>query len=443
MAADAAPEGLDGIRTWLEAFSEWLLRPYLTSLNTRRFSREHKVVNDLIWQTVSISPFETVFLDSPIVQRLRRIRQLGVVHWVYPNAVHSRFEHSIGALHQVSQLCRAINSDEELVPESFRKLLRLTALCHDLGHGVMSHVSENALRNRQDVRRLERQFARQFGEENANLSEIAAYYMIGSPAFGELLKAAQEITGEHDLPDHALEKMQRCVVGQVISDELPLIHELISGPFDADKLDYLPRDAHICGVPVVTDIPRLTEKVKGIRIREDELPPRVAQKVQGGKVSYLMMGIALSGGRTLDELILGRTLLFDKIYRHHKVRAVEAMVASILLQTAEILSPIPALAGYCLVDEELLDLSEERLRTLAGRDLTQREAGLVRVAADIAGRLGQRNLFARCFSFSKTMPLDPYSADAAQRTGLERLQREAANYVERAKCQGSRKSGQS
>ena len=111
-------------------------------------------------------------------------------------------------------------------------------------------------------------------------------------------------------------------------------------------------------------------------------------------------------------------------------------MASILLQTADILAATPAMAGYCLVDEQLLDLSEVGLAVIAGRTLNEEEAARARIAADLAGRLRQRNLFVRCFSFSKTMPLDPYSADAAQRTGLERLQREAANHVERAKLVG-------
>ena len=125
------------------------------------------------------------------------------------------------------------------------RLLRLIALCHDIGQGVMSHVSENALRNLEEVEQIRLDFVDEVEIERTKISEIAAYYMVGSPAFQKLLKLGQELTNTHDLPTDAINLIQKAIVSHQISDEIPLLHELISGPFDADKLDYMPRDAHM------------------------------------------------------------------------------------------------------------------------------------------------------------------------------------------------------
>ena len=108
--------------------------------------RSPKEFNDPVWGTIVVEPFEVCLIDSPLVQRLRSIRQLGVVHLIYPSALHTRFEHVMGSAHLVGSLIGAINghAPREVVSPALRNTMRLAALCHDLGHGVMSHVSENA-----------------------------------------------------------------------------------------------------------------------------------------------------------------------------------------------------------------------------------------------------------------------------------------------------------
>ena len=167
--------------------------------------------------------------------------------------------------------------------------------------------------------------------------EIAAYYILGSPSVRRLLSSPGDHGGA-DFPPRPIELIQRAIVGKPISDSIPLLHEFISGPFDADKLDYMPRDATLAGVPVVTDIGRLVQKVRAVRVTQADLPSAVASRVTAGLPSYTITGVAMSGGHTLDELMLGRTLLFDKIYRHHKARAAEAMIALIIKQLIDIVA---------------------------------------------------------------------------------------------------------
>ena len=106
----------------------------------RNFHR--KEINDALWGTIGLTPAEVVLLDSPLLQRLRYVRQLGVVHWVYPGAGHTRFEHTIGVLFQVQHLMTALNAQAAtasapsapLIDTGWMQLMRLCALMHDVGH---------------------------------------------------------------------------------------------------------------------------------------------------------------------------------------------------------------------------------------------------------------------------------------------------------------------
>jgi HD superfamily phosphohydrolase len=423
---------LTEFRDLLEGWTGRQLERYVATLEATSPHPAPKEFNDPIWGTILLRPAEVLVLDSPLLQRLRTIAQLGVVHFVYSPAGHSRLEHTLGVVHQVDRLVASLNEhfdgDGAAVNGERLNLLRLTALCHDIGHGALSHVSENALKGFEQIEDIALEFADEVNAESVPLSEIAAYYMIGSPTFTELLDTVQLLVPTHGLPTtrETVRLMQQAIIGQPICDEIPLLHELISGPFDADKLDYMTRDAHMAGVPVVTDIPRLVQKVRAVRVPPDKLRSEIAETVEA-RDGYVVTGIAFSGGRTVDELILGRTLQQDKLYRHHKVRAIEAMVASIYRQLAEIEPDSTPMLPYVLRDSDFTTLDERRIADVIRRDLAEKDGCPARVAVDLADRLRRRDLFVRAYAFQLGMPLDPYRADADHFAGLERLARESGN----------------
>lgn len=428
---------LEQKRGIFESFAETCLRPYISSIATKRKKYNYKIFNDPVWHSILLYAIEIIVLDSPLLQRLRRIRQLGVAHLVYPGAEHTRFQHSIGAAHQVAQLIASINASStssfvppvECITRPQIKLLRMAALCHDIGQGVMSHVSENALESEYDVQSFKLAFTDKVGSgiEEPKLSEIAAYYLIGSPAFRELLKVARELSDDSEFPQDAANSMQNVVIGLSYWDDFPLLHEIITGPFDADKLDYMTRDAFMSGVPVVVDIPRLVQKVRAVRLLQNELPPTVKPKVKGGLPNYSFVGIDLSGGRTLDELMIGRSLLFDKIYRHQKVRAAEVMVQSLLSRLKKLSGKDPVLIAYWLTDEELMNINENAICSLVERELTAEDKVDVSIACDIAGRLRDRRLLVRCLAVASSMPYDAYAETEEHKTGLGKLLHEMRN----------------
>ncbi|MFN8612437.1 MAG: HD domain-containing protein [Vulcanimicrobiota bacterium] len=378
-------------------------------------------------------------MDSPLLQRLRRIRQLGVVHWVYPTAGHSRLEHTLGVVHQVQRVADALNhtvdgDQAKGVPKEWTNILRLSALLHDIGHGLMSHVVENALRFHVPTEALLGEIADDFERiyegavfESVKLSEAAAFYMIGSQAFKELFG---ELRGKfsYHLPvastEEAVELIRRAVLGQKICEKRILLHEIINGPYDADKLDYMRRDAKMCGLPIVTDIERLIRKLQIVDVPEGKLPERLAKLVQGGSgQTYHVTAIAPSGAQVLDEMMLGRALLSDKVYRHQKVRAIELMVTKmfsllvgLLVEESEIASLILALEDHLFVDFEWDAISRVLGSERAGSD------SQVSLLKNLAERIKHRRPFVRAYSFAQNMWDNQSELEQRERVGVSLLQ---------------------
>src|SRR6185436_8229338 len=169
---------VDVFKGAVETLASKLLAGYAERINKQPVP-SIKEVNDTVWQTVVLSPFEVIILDSPLLQRLRYVRQLGVAHWVYPATTHTRLEHSIGALHQMEQVLTALQSrtKKQVLTQEERNVLRLAALCHDIGHGVMSHVSENAFKELEYMEDFVLALEDEFDKE-VKPSEAVAFFLV-------------------------------------------------------------------------------------------------------------------------------------------------------------------------------------------------------------------------------------------------------------------------
>lgn len=424
----------------INRLTQELLDPYnayLTPLVPGAIS--DKEFNDPVWGTIRLDVAEVIVLDSPLVQRLRRIRQLGVGQFVYPGANHTRLEHSLGVCHQVQRLTESIkvHSSETgygAISDDWVRALRMAALCHDIGHGLMSHVIENALQHEEQVVDLILAFMKAHEKDvESQLSEMAAYYMLCSPAMVDLVTHAFRLNGL-SRPSDFNRRMADCVIGVSNDEKYPLIHEVISGPFDCDKLDYMTRDATMCGVPIVTDVTRLIQKVRATDTPTGKLPQELANRVTDVGGTHLVIGVARSGASTLHEVSLGRSLMHDKIYRHHKVRATEAMVASIVSQVGPVLDDFAPMIPFAILDDEFMNLTLERLTSLQEKASASTVTDVqLKVAADVAERIRDRRLFVRSFAFAQKMPFDAYQNDRDQREAIEQLIRDTGKGRDRRK----------
>lgn len=430
---------IDELKAVANEFAESSLRGYIDRLRDGRFIQTvQKEVNDPVWGTIKLDPLEVLILDSPILQRLRLIRQLGVVHWVYPAATHSRFEHTLGVLHQSQQLINAINlaavptgSGNGLINDANRAKIRFCAVLHDIGHPVFSHVSEHALMRHMSIKQAVVEFGQENGKEKLQLSELMAYLIVGSPAFMEMLEAIFDrvktpldaLGGVKAKVRDFLECCQKAIIGTHIDEELPLLHEIISGPFDADKLDYYSRDAMHAGIPSILDISRLIQKITVRETPNHELPEGLAKKLEGGRDKRWLFGLKSSGASILDELHLARVLLYSKIYRHKKVQAIEAMV-QVMFEHLEQIEGI----DYLSILRFAYEVSDDQLLTMSGAEILARvgaeKSDVAETMIDtMAQRLRERNLFVVSFALRDKQASSEASAD----TRIDEFREDASN----------------
>ncbi len=224
-----------------------------------------KIIKDPVHGYVEIEDFALDLLDSPPLQRMRYIRQLGFSYLVYPGANHTRFEHSLGTMHLAGSACRRFRlSDDE------RTLVAAAALLHDIGHGPFSHASEPL---------LEEYLHRTHDEISGIVHDQAG----------------------HILRRHGIDPDEVCAVVKGCHPLAGIIH----GDLDVDRMDYLLRDAYYTGAPYGTvDAQRLIRNM----IRTDE-------------------GFVLdeNGINAAESLLIARTLMRPTVYYHHVSRIGESM----------------------------------------------------------------------------------------------------------------------
>jgi len=241
--------------------------------------RPFKVIRDPLWNNIEVEADAVAVLDTEPFQRLRYIRQLGHAFLVYPTANHTRFEHAVGTYHLARRALGLLSDHDELgdVPPEEPALVRLAGLVHDIGHYPFSHALEEAgLPSHEDL--AQRHF--QHPE----------------------LRAALEATGIPNVAD----RLRSLIAG---SSDSPL-QGLISGSLDLDKLEYLSRDARMCGVPYGTvDVDRLLQ----------------ALAVVPTPAGNYVVGVREKGVSALESLLFARYQMYRNVYWHHAVRSATAM----------------------------------------------------------------------------------------------------------------------
>jgi hypothetical protein len=271
-------------------------------------------VHDLVRFEAEEEEIVPALLDTPEVQRLRRIRQLGVTHLVFPGAEHSRFTHALGAAHVMVRLIRRLREIHDELPfwqrlasDRARDALA-AALLHDLGHGPYSHLFEEAIPGAPHHETWSLAIVRDSG---TRVHQVLAARDPGLPERVASLISGGE-PGEHGERGSAY--------------PLPYLANAVSGTVDVDRCDYLLRDAHMTGVRYgLFDLDWLLRSIRfspvgGAR----DAGPRLA--IDGMK-----------GLPAIEGFFLARRFMFEQVYLHKATRAAEVLIKAIFARAARTL----------------------------------------------------------------------------------------------------------
>jgi len=163
--------------------------------------------------------------------------------------------------------------------------------------------------------------------KNPALAEVISALIVLLPEFAQLLRAAK--IPEWDDADSLCERIARAIVAGA-DPKSPYLTEVISGVLDADKLDYMPRDCYMAGLPMPVDVDRILEKIEVVRLPVSQLPRHVAYSLATGLAEsdiVSVLAIQPGGARAFEELVVSRFLLYSKLYYHQKVRCLEGISA--------------------------------------------------------------------------------------------------------------------
>jgi HD superfamily phosphohydrolase len=251
------------------------LRPNL-NINNKK-----KIINDPVYGFISL-PNDIIFdlIEHPYYQRLRRIKQLGMSHLVYPGALHTRFHHALGATHLMTKAILSLRRKGHEITDEEETAVLIAILLHDIGHGPFSHTLEHDI------------------VKDINHEELSLLFM---------KRLSEEFDGKLDLAIDIFEDKYHKY----------FLHQLVSSQLDMDRMDYLNRDSFYTGVSEgVIGSDRIIEMLE---IKDNQLV--VEEK----------------GVYSIEKFLVARRLMYWQVYMHKTVVASEVMLTFILRRAKELI----------------------------------------------------------------------------------------------------------
>jgi uncharacterized protein len=284
------------------------------------------IIRDPLWNNITLDDLAIRLVDTRAFQRLRYVRQLGLAYLVYPGATHTRFEHALGAWHLAGRTLALLQARGELTGgiERDARVVAAAALLHDIGHYPFSHALE---------------------EIGAPHHEDVAGALLTR---GEIADVLRDMVAP-DAPTRVVELIR----GRSTSP----LQGLISGSLDLDKIEYLKRDALMCGVPYgEIDVDRL---IHSLTLVTDPATGRAT------------VGVSEKGLAALESLLFAKYQMYRNVYWHHAVRSATAMYKRLVADAIESGGlRVAELSSFS--DEALLHQLEERAPSPLLRGLRER-----------------------------------------------------------------------
>ena len=273
-------------------------------------ANKRKIINDPVFGFLSI-PNELIYdvLQHPYFQRLNRIRQLGLSYLVYPGALHSRFGHSLGAMHLMHEAINSLRLKGVEITDEEATAAMIAILLHDIGHGPFSHVLEHTLVDGVTHEDISLLMMERINEDLYKLRVLCPRARSEGMESLELREVEESKVESHKPLDMAI---------AIFKNEYPkhFLHQLISSQLDVDRMDYLCRDSFFTGVQegrVASE--RL---LKMLDVRDDRLVVQV------------------KGIYSVEKFLVARRLMYWQVYLHKTSVAAEQHLIKILSRAKEL-----------------------------------------------------------------------------------------------------------
>lgn len=395
----------------VNAFVTDSLHDYLSSIDEYGISKEKKDVFDYVWKTITLQPAEILIIDSPLIQRLRRIRQLGLASLVYCNADYSRFSHTLGVVELSGRMADVVDSKLGKNGETvfdFPEIVRLAAIFHDAGHLLFSHVSETYFAKYASFKQSDSinydiinnailHFNKQVNVTVA-FHELISIMIVNADYSRKLFNLVKphfksRITNPEEL-DLLIDYISCLIIGVPNDKKLFPFHAIINGIIDADKLDYFSRDSESTKVPIAVDIARLIQKIEVVDDDEKNInKSEIWNDFSPLTASLKVMGIKFSAQRVFWQFTMARSILYESIYYHQKVSTAEEMLRQNLNNIFN------ELKNFRFRD--ILMMSDDSVGIYVGSILFPgKESPEVKEIISLSNRIANRQLYKRVFSLS-------------------------------------------
>lgn len=273
------------------------------------------VIRDPIHGSIAVSPAERAVVESRAVQRLRHVKQLGFAEQAFPGATHTRFGHALGAMEVAGRLFDAICPPEGPLPAEvrlrFRQIVRLALLLHDVGHPPVSHAGEAAMPLRGDLGLA--CFSADENARRATHEDFTLKLLLDSP----LRKTIETHFAVRGITPEAIAHLMcgrfaQAAAGFVVDgvDYWPVLSQMVSGELDADRMDYLQRDAYFAGVTYG-------------RFDQGWLLDNLTHHINDDRAYMALHHRAVFA---FEDFLLGRYHMFISVYHHHVPVGFETML---------------------------------------------------------------------------------------------------------------------
>ncbi|HDM69776.1 MAG TPA: HD domain-containing protein [Thermotogales bacterium] len=333
-----------------------------------------KVVRDPIHMEIPIYPLEVLFMDTSVVQRLRKLSQLVGAEWVYPGATHTRFSHSIGTMHVAGMYAkRLFENDSAKI-----RLIRLAALLHDVAHGPFSHQFDDTIYRKMGLKKGHDDYREKLILSTLPSEVVERFLDISDPKFRRsVVEDFEQTMGKFENPERDFENLVRKILEIFRGEEEGSIEfNIVQGPLGADRLDFVLRDSYHSGV-------RNYSTVALDRIVRNSYVKRINGK------EILCYDI-----KVMDDVysfLFGRFMMYKNVYFHKTSRAVDLMIQELLNLADEILN----LQSMVEDPRKFLKLTDDYIFTMM-KEMVEREGESdprLRRVKELLRRIDRRDLW--------------------------------------------------